>query len=126
MKLMHSTTTTLNTKEFNKVSDDIISALYDLSPEIQEVYDIHVNYINDSWQIDFVPIIDDVPVIKIETYVKQDDDGGEFLTLVPALLTDLPGKLKFDDSRDAYDLCMNYVSIFDYIITLYDFEYQLN
>lgn len=123
---MHSTTTTLNTKEFNKVSDDIISALYDLSPEIKEVYDIHVNYINDSWQIDFVPIIDDVPVIKIETYVRQDDDGGEFLTLVPSLLADFPGRLRFDDNRDAYDLCMHYVSIFDYIITLYDFEYALN
>ena len=125
MKLMHSTTTTLNTKEFNKVSDDIISALYDLSPEIKEVYDIHVNYINDSWQIDFVPVIDDVPVIKVESYVNQNDSGGEILRLTPGLLTDFPGRLKFSDN-DTYDLCVNYVTIFEFVLSLYDFEYRLN
>ena len=41
MKLMHTTTTTLNTKEFNKLSDDIIDSLYALNPDIQDLYDIH-------------------------------------------------------------------------------------
>ena len=125
MKLMHSTTTTLNTKEFNELSDRIADKIYDLNPDIREIYDIHINYIADAWQIDFVPVIKDVPVIKVETYVKQDNSGGEILTLVPGLLTDLPGRLKFSEN-EVYDLCVNYVVIFEFILSLYDFEYRLN
>ena len=44
MKLMHTTTTTLNTKEFNKLSDKIADSLYALNPDIQDLYDIHINF----------------------------------------------------------------------------------
>ena len=115
----------LNTKEFNELSDKIADKIYDLNPDIQEIYEIHINYINDSWQIDFVPVLKDVPVIKVETYVKRDNSGGEVLTIIPGLLTDLPGRLKFSEN-DMYDLCVNYVAIFEFILSLYDFEYRLN
>ena len=126
MKLLHSTTTTLNTKEFNKLSDKITDAIFDLNQDVRELYDIHINYIAEEWHIDFLPLIDDIPVINIETYVDQDDNGGETLKVVPALLTDLPGRLRFDDETRSYDLCMNYVVIFEFILSLYDFEYKLN
>jgi hypothetical protein len=123
MKILHSTM--LNTKEFNELSDKVIDSIYDLNPDIRDVYEIHVNYIADSWQIDFVPVIDNVPVIKIDTYVERDNSGGEVLKIIPGMLTDIPGRLKIGDN-DAYDLCVNYVVIFEFILSLYDFEYRLN
>jgi len=123
MKLMHTTTTTLNTKEFNKVSDNIIDALYELNSEIQDLYDIHINYIEDNWQIDFLPIHSNMPVIKVETYTEYSGEQ-EILRVSPQSLTDLPEKLKFKDEDGSYSLCMNYVNIFEFIISLYDFEYK--
>ena len=123
MKLMHTTTTTLNTKEFNKVSDSIIDTLYELNPEIQDLYDIHINFIEDNWQIDFLPLNDNIPVIKVETYVEYPNDR-EVLRVSPKTLTELPNKLKFKDEDGSYSLCMNYVTIFEFIISLYDFEYK--
>lgn len=125
MKLMHSTTTVLNTKEFNQLSDKIIEAFYDLNPDIQDLYDIHINYIEDEWVIDFLPLVDDIPVIKVNTHIDQNDNGKEFLKVHPANLTDIPGILKFKDETKAYDLCMNYVEIFEFILALYDFEFRL-
>lgn len=116
----------LNTKEFNKLSDKIIDSLYELDSNMRDLYDIHVNYIDDSWAIDFIPLIDDIPVINIDTYTEYDDKGGEILKITPALLTDIPGKLKFNDEDGSYDLCVNYVAIFEFILGLYDFEYRLS
>lgn len=125
MKLLHSTTTMLNTREFNKLSDKIIDKLYDLNPDIQEIYDIHVNYVDDTWRIDFLPIVDQLPVIKVDTYTEQDNNGGEVLKVAPALLTDFPGRLKISGD-DSYDLCVNYVALFEFVVALYDFEYRLS
>ena len=125
MKLLHSTTTMLNTKEFNELSDKIIDKLYGLNPDIQDIYDIHVNYVEDSWRVDFLPIIDQLPVIKVDVYTEQDDNGGEVLKISPALLTDFPGKLKISGD-DSYDLCVNYVALFEFVVALYDFEYRLS
>ena len=126
MKLMHTTTTTLNTKEFNKVSDNIIRALYSLSPEIRELYDIHINYIEEDWQIDFLPTINDIPAIKAVGYTEYTDNGAEILRINPQVLSDFPTELSLKDNRNtSYDLCMNYVAVFDFILSLYDFEYKL-
>lgn len=126
MKLMHTTTTTLNTKEFNKVSDNIIRALYSLSPEIRELYDIHINYIEDDWQIDFLPTINDIPAIKAVGYTEYTDNGVETLRINPQVLSDFPTELSLKDNRNtSYDLCMNYVAVFEFILSLYDFEYKL-
>ena len=126
MKLMHTTTTTLNTKEFNKVSDNIIRALYSLSPEIRELYDIHINYIEDDWQIDFLPTINDIPAIKAVGYTEYTNNGVETLRINPQVLSDFPTELSLKDNRNtSYDLCMNYVAVFEFILSLYDFEYKL-
>lgn len=126
MKLLHSTTTMLNTKEFNKLTDKIADALYELSSDIQDIYDIHINYIADAWEIDFIPLVDNIPTIKVNSFVDQDDHGREVLRVIPINLSDLPGILKFKDSDKSYDLCVTYVVIFEFIIALYDFEYRLN
>lgn len=116
----------LNTKEFNKLTDKIADALYELSPDIQDIYDIHINYIADAWEIDFIPLVDNIPTIKVNSFVDQDDHGREVLRVIPINLSDLPGILKFKDSDKSYDLCVTYVVIFEFIIALYDFEYRLN
>lgn len=115
----------LNTKEFNKLSDKIIDSLYGLNPDIRDLYDIHINYIDDSWAVDFVPLVEDIPVIKIETYVNN-SSGDEILKIIPSLLSDLPGRLKFAQENNSYELCMNYIIIFEFILALYDFEYKLS
>lgn len=125
MKLMHTTTTKLNLREFNKLSDKIIDKLYELHPEIQDVYDIHINYIDDAWQVDFVPLEDDIPLFKVSAYTEYDDSGHEILKISPSTLTEFPKKLSFKNEDRSYDLCINYVSIFEFIIALYDFEYRL-
>lgn len=116
----------LSTKEFNKLTDKIADALYELSSDIQDIYDIHINYIADAWEIDFVPLVDNIPTIKVNSFVDQDDHGREVLRVIPINLSDLPGILKFKDSDKSYDLCVTYVVIFEFIIALYDFEYRLN
>lgn len=121
---MHTTTTTLNTKEFNKVSDDIISALYSLSPEVQDLYDIHINYINNTWQIDFLPLGKNIPALKAEGYPEYDSKGSEILRINPQILSDFPEELDVSNNK-SYDLCMNYVAIFEFILSLYDFEYKM-
>lgn len=126
MKLMHSTTTVLTTREFNKLSEKIIESLYELTPEIQELYDIHINYIDDAWAIDFLPMNNNLPVINVTTYTDQDDRGNETLRIVPEMLSDLPGRIKFSDENSSSELCINYVAIFDFLISLYDFTYKLS
>ena len=125
MKVIRFTTKTLNSKEYSKLSDNIIDALYELNPEIQDLYDIHINYIDDTWVIDFLPSAENIPVIKVETYTDYSDDGDETLKIVPKSLEDLPEVLKFKDEDRSYDLCMNYVTVFEYILSLYDFEYKI-
>ena len=126
MKLMHTTTTELNTRNFNKLSDRIIESLYALNSDLQELYDIHINYIEDAWQIDFVPVVDNIPVIKVETYTDYNDQGHEILRITPHILSDMPRELTFRNEDKSYDLCMNYVTIFESILSLYDFAYRLN
>lgn len=125
MKLMHTTTTTLNTKEFNKVSDKISDALYALNPDIQDLYDIHINYIDDSWHIDFIPTQSKIPALKVMGYVDYASDNSELLKIHPQDLTDFPKAVKLGADTRAYDLCAYYVTIFEFILSLYDFEYKL-
>lgn len=124
MKLLH--TTMLTTKEFNQLSEKIIDSFYKLNPDMQDLYDIHINFVDDEWVIDFLPLQNNLPVIKIDTYVEKDRNGGEVLKVLPTSLADMPDKLGFKDEDRSYDLCMNYVAIFEFVLALYDFEYKLN
>ena len=125
MKVLHTTTTTLNTKEFNKLSDKIADSLYALSPEINNIYDIHINYIDESWHIDFLPVDKGIPALKVLGYTEYLNDNTEILKIDPKELSDFPKTLKLGAEARAYDLCMNYVVVFEFIVSLYDFEYEL-
>ena len=125
MKLMHTTTTTLNTREFNKLSDSIIQAIYSISPEVQDLYDIHINYVKDSWRIDFLPVESDLPVLKVDTYTEYDNSGREVLKVDPSGLEDFPKTFSLKDKNRSYDKCVNYMALFDFVVGLYDFEYTL-
>ena len=124
MRILHATTTNLSQREFNNLSDKIIDALYGLTPNVRGLYDIHLNYIKDSWVIDFLPIMDYIPVIKVQTSTIQDDNGGEVLKVTPANLTDIPGILKF--KGDPTDLCNDYIYVFEIVLALQNFEYRLS
>lgn len=115
----------LNTKEFNKLTEKIAESLYRLNSDVRDLYDIHINYIQDTWQIDFIPLMDKIPTIKVDTFVKQDNDGAEILKIIPKNLSGIPDRIKFTDAS-GYDLCMNYIELFEFVILLYDFEYVLN
>lgn len=125
MKILHSTTTELNTQEFNKLSDKIIDSLYNLNPYIQSLYDIHINFIDDSWRIDFIPRGDNTPVIKVDTYTEYNANNREVLKITPKNLTDLPETLKFKDDDNLYDTCSDFISIFEFLLSLCDYEYKL-
>ena len=125
MKLLHTTTIKLNTKEFNKVSEDIIDALYELSPEIEDIYDIHINFIKDNWKIDFLPFDTQFPVLSVDTYTENDDSGKEILRISPKNLADIPVKLVLGKEDTAEDLCISYIKLFEFVLMLYDFEYVL-
>lgn len=124
MKLIHATVTNLSQREFNNLSDKIIEELYGLTPNVSDLYDIHINYVKDSWAIDFLPIIDYIPVIKVQTSTEQDDNGGEILKITPANLTDIPGILKFKGNPT--DLCNEYIYVFKLVLALQNFEYRLS
>lgn len=126
MKILQTTTHTLNDKEFNQLSEKIIGKLYSFSYDIKEYYDIHINYIEDSWRIDFIPIMKQFPVIKVDTEVKQYLNGKEVLKITPTGLSDFPGNIKFKGTySETQDLCTEYSTIFDYVIDLYHFEFLL-
>lgn len=125
MKLMHTTTTNLNTREFNNLSDKIIDSLYSLIPDIRGLYDIHINFIEDSWRIDFIPQGDNIPVIKVDTYTEYNANNQEVLKITPKNLANLPETLKFKDDDNLYDTYSDFISIFEFLLSLYDFEYKL-
>lgn len=126
MKILQTTTTELNTREFNKLSGEIIDSIYDLAPDIENLYDIHINYIQDAWRIDFVPLIDTIPIIKVDTITETSDSGSEILKILPGSLTDVPKTISLKQGSGTSDSCMNYITIFECILALYDFEFALN
>lgn len=126
MKILQTTIHNLNDKEFNQLSDKIIDKLYSFSYDIKELYDIHINYIDDSWRIDFIPIMKQLPVIKVDTEVKQYQNGKEILKITPVGLSEFPGRIRFQGQyADIEDLCTAYSTIFDYVLDLHRFEFVL-
>lgn len=116
----------LNTREFTQVSKQIIDSLYRLNSAVKTLYDIHINYINDSWVIDFIPKLNNIPVIKVNTYTVQDDYGREILRITPKTLSDIQKELRLPKDKDSSDLYENYINIFRFILSLYDYEYKLH
>jgi len=109
------------------LSEEIIDKLYSFSFDIKDLYDIHINYVEDSWRIDFLPIMKQLPVIKVDTEVKQYLDGKEGLKINPTGLSDFPGNIKFKGQRsDTEDICTAYSTVFEYVLDLYHFEFMLS
>ena len=69
--------------------------------------------------------MDKFPVIKVDTFVKQNNDGVELFKIIPKNLSDIPDRIKFTNDS-GYGLCMNYIELFEFVILLYDFEYKLS
>lgn len=126
MKIQKSKITELNTREFNELSEDIADSLYRQVSEIRDLYDIHINYIDDAWQIDFVPIQQNFPVIKVDTYIEYDDSNNELLMLTPTTIDDFPDILKLKNEAAVYNTCSDYIALFEFIMSLYAFEYRLS
>lgn len=126
MKVLQTKVTTLNTREFNKLSDKIVDALYDKCEDIAALYDIHINYIDDSWRIDFIPLDDAFPVLKVDTFIQSESSGAEILKISPSVIDELPEKISLQKQSEGYDTCLNYVILFESILALYDFEYRLS
>lgn len=126
MKVLQTKVTTLNTREFNKLSDKIVDALYDKCEDIAALYDIHINYIDDSWRIDFIPLDDNFPVLKVDTFIQSESSGAEILKISPSAIDELPEKISLQKQSEGYDTCLNYVILFESILALYDFEYRLS
>lgn len=125
MKLLHATVQTLSDREFDKVSEDIAEDIYNIVPEIKNIYTIHIDMINDEWHIEFVPISKNSPVIKVNTYTSYNNDNKEVLHITPIGLIKFPDNLKFNDYDDALDAIAPYNVIVDFVLSLYDFEYIL-
>ena len=122
MKLLHATVQTLSDREFDKVSEDIAEDIYNIVPEIKNIYTIHIDMINDEWHIEFVPISKNSPVIKVNTYTSYNNDNKEVLHITPIGLIKFPDNLRFNDYEDALDAITPYNIISDFILGLYDFE----
>lgn len=125
MKLIHSTANTLSDREFTELGDSIISAMYDIDPDIRDLFEIHINMVNDEWQVDFVPIDDDIPVIKVDAYTSYDDRNREILLVTPRKLDKFPDMLSIQNYDDSIDIANKFAIIGDYVTSLYDFEYRL-
>ena len=122
VKLLHSVNNELTDRDFDKLTHRVENAIYRLDPEIEDIYEIHIDMINDEWHIEFVPISKKTPVLKVNTYTSFNDDNKEVLHITPDGLIKFPDNLKFDDYEDALDAITPYNVISDFILGLYDFE----
>ena len=121
---MRLTRTQKGTKP-SKVEDQILDAIYQYgSDDIKECYEIHVNLVNGSWIIDCEPLVNDVPVIKLVAFTSK-SGNKEKLKINPKKLAKFPQAISFSNYNTCIDLANRYMSIMDFIISLYDFEFEL-
>lgn len=125
MKLLHATVQTLSGREFDKVSEDIAEDIYDIIPEIKNMYTIHIDMINDEWHIEFVPNEIKTPVIKVSAYTTYNYQNQEVLKITPTDIVKFAENIHFNRYNDAADFAFKLNTILDLVIELYDFEYIL-
>lgn len=125
MKILHSAIRDLSDREFDTLSDKISNSLYDLDSEIREIYKIHIDFIDNVWYVEFVPKDNRTPVIKVNTYTTYDADNRELLRFTPADIIKFPEHIKLDNYDDALNISNKISTIFNFLIELYDFEFQL-
>lgn len=126
MKVITTTTTELSDHDFNVLTKKIANAIYDIEPEIADVYEIYINIVNDEWVVNFSPKSATVPVLKVDTYTVYDPHNREHLEIQPIKLEKFPNVLNIS----TYDKCMDVseflVTLSNFVIGLSDFSYILS
>lgn len=125
MKLVKTITNDLSDREFEELTSKIIDAMYEIEPDVRDLYDIHINMISEEWQIDFVPVDEDIPVIKVDSYTSYDDQNREVLQITPKMLDKFPEYLKVSNYDNCLDIVNKLSIVGDFVLALHDFEYIL-
>lgn len=125
MKLVKTVANKLSDREFEDLTSKIIATLYDLESGIKGIYDIHINIVSEEWQVDFIPLDSNIPVLKVNAYTTYADDDQEVLRVVPTELTKFSTTVGFKDYSTALSYVAKISIISDFVLALYDYEYVL-
>ena len=123
MKIIKSTTVELSDYEFDELTASIVDAVYALSPEIRNIYEIHIDYISDDWHVEFVPMNNKVPVLKVEAITSY-VDNKETLYIKPQILNKIPPAYAVSTYDDALYISNILESISEFVLQLYDFSFE--
>jgi hypothetical protein len=125
VKVLHSVTKTLTERDFDELTRKLSSAIYDLDPNIEDIYKVHIDMINDDWHIEFVPKSSKTPIIKVDTYTTYNDNNHEILRINPVDIIKFPETVKLNSYEDALNSSSKLNAILDFLVELYDFEFHL-
>lgn len=121
---MHTTKVILGAKEFNNIANSIIDEIYLYFPKIKKLYDIHINYINDSWEVDFIPLVEYMPILTVDTKVKYSAKGDEILTITPVSLDKLLTHISFN-SEGPGKIDRDFQALFDFTSKISGIQFLL-
>ena len=120
MKISHTHSRNLSSKETLDLSKAISNSLYEIDPKIGSIYDIHVNLVDGDWFIDFISS-NKYPQLKVNAYTTT-KSGRTILEIDSINLTNVPKTITFDDDAENLN---TYIMILEYISELYDYEFEL-
>ena len=109
----------------NDMLHAIEDAIYDLGDdEVRSLYNIHVNYINESYIVDCISVNGKVPSVKLSAYISR-VEGLETLKIMPKALTNFPVSISLGNQDRCREIVNIYQSALNFVLALYDFEYDL-
>lgn len=120
MKILHTGNLNISNQ---KVLSSITKSIYAVADGIESIYSIHVNYVNDSWIIDFTPKASNLPALKVSGYITE-GGRGEVLRINPESLSNFPSTLSFKNYDSCSDICNKYITLLDFIVSLFDYEFE--
>ena len=121
MKILHN-----ETPDYSDIDilDGIVKSIYAINENINEYYNIHVNFVNNFYIIACEPLKAIFPIIKLSTYISKSGDN-ETLHINPKSISKFPSSLNFSNYDKCLDIVNSYIDIMDFILALYDYEYEL-
>lgn len=125
MKLLHFSDKNLSDREFDELTNTLIDNIYKIDSDIEDIYEIHVDMINDEWHMEFVPKTNKTPIIKVDTYTVYDERNHEILRIRPVDIIKFPETVKLRNYEDALKSSSKLNVILNFLIELYDFEFPL-